>query len=135
MSVNRCLLDMATGCATLAQFQTLADPLQLSRTLAELDFLLLTKSLEALHHMLRSKRRNTFMVPVTFKTVSAPGPLQEYMRLLALMPDSYREFLVLEICGIPEAAQAQNLGRSLTPLNRFAKGLALEVAVEDPRLG
>lgn len=135
VSINRCLLDMASGCSTLAQFQTLADPLQLNQTLAELDFLLLTKSLEALHRMLRSKRRNCFMVPVTFKTVSNPGSLQEYTRLLALMPDAYREFVLLEVCGIPESAQDHGFGRTVSHLSPFTKGLVLEVAAEDPRIG
>lgn len=131
--LNRCLLDMTSGCTTLGQFQALADPLQLSQTLAELDFSLLTKSLEALHHMLRAGRGSAVLVPVTFRTIDDVGSLQEYVRLLSLIPDSYRKFVIIEINGIPTTAYAQRVGELITILAPFTKGLALEVGLDEPR--
>lgn len=132
--LNRCLLDMASGYTTLAQFQALADPLQLSQTLAELDFSLLSKSLEALHHMLRYKRGSAILVPVAFQTIGTSGTRREYMRLLSQIPDTYRKYVIIEINGIPKTVHADRLGEMITILTPFAKGLALEVSVDDPRL-
>lgn len=132
--LNRCLLDMASGCTTLAQFQALADPLQLSQTLAGLDFSLLTKSLEALHQMLRSRLGSAILVPVAFQTLGTAGNRQEYIRLLSLLPDSYRKYLILEINGIPKTARADRIGEMITILAPFAKGVVLEVSIEDARI-
>lgn len=132
--LNRCLLDMASGCTTLAQFQALADPLQLSQTLAELDFSLLTKSLEALHQMLRSKRGSAILVPVAFQTILTPGTRQEYTRLLSLIPESYRKYVILEINRIPKMTQLGRLGEMITILTPFAKGVVLELSVDEPRM-
>lgn len=131
--LNRCLLDMTSGCTTLGQFQALADPLQLSRTLAELDFSLLTKSLEVLHQMLRSGRGSAVLVPVTLRTIDDAASRQEYVRLLSLIPDSYRKFLIIEISGIPATASPERLGELITMLAPFTKGMVLEVALDEVR--
>jgi hypothetical protein len=132
--LNRCQLDLAAGCRTLAQFQALADPLQLKRVGAELDLLLLTKSLETLHAMLRSRRGTGFVVPVTFRTVDDPVTRGEYIHLLSFIPDTYRKYIILEVCGLPETARAAQL-REITSLTRgLAKGTAIEFEVNDQRL-
>jgi hypothetical protein len=132
--LNRCQLDMASGCGTLAQFQALADPLQLKRVLAELDLLLLTKSLESLHAMLRSRRGSGFVVPVTFRTVDDPITRGEYVHLVSLIPDTYRKYIILEVCSIPEAARAVQLHRMISLTRNLAKGIAVEFEVNDHRL-
>lgn len=128
--LNRCQLDMASGCTTLAQFQALADPLLLGRTLVDLDLLLLTKSLEALHQMLQTRRGSAIMVPVSYKTIAQPGSQAEYQHLLDLMPEAYRKFVVLEVCEVPVGA-TERLGELIQQFARYAKGIVIDVGFDE----
>ncbi|MDB5561203.1 MAG: hypothetical protein JWN11_621, partial [Hyphomicrobiales bacterium] len=71
---------------------------------------------------------------VMYRTVSDPGTMKEYLRLLALMPEWYRKFVIIEICEIPSATTPMRLGELSKILGQFAKGLSLELPLEYPRL-
>jgi GGDEF domain-containing protein len=132
--LNRCILDMSAGCRTLAQFQALAEPTQIGRTLAELDCTLLTKALETLHQNMTTRGSSALLVPVSFRTVDDATWCAEYVRLLEFVPEAYKAYLIIEICDIPDATPPARLGELARRLNLWAKGASLELTIDYPGL-
>ncbi|RUT31349.1 hypothetical protein EMQ25_10890 [Arsenicitalea aurantiaca] len=125
---NRAVLETTAGCTTLAQFQAIADPDQLSSTLAEMDCLVLTRALEALHRIVRQKGGGTILVvPVSYGTLANPSYQKEYVRLLGMIPEAYRKLVVLEICALPTGATRRRANLMVLTLRPFVKWIAIEV--------
>jgi hypothetical protein len=101
---------------------------------AELDCQLLTKSIEALYHMMKTNRSAVVFVPVDYRTISSGATAARYVRLLESMPPLYRMFLMLEICGLPIGLQPDRIHATAMVLQRFAKYIAVELAIDDARL-
>jgi hypothetical protein len=128
---NKCLLDTGISGPALAHFSLLADKQQLDHALVELDLLLLTRSIEALHKAIAVKRTGMFfLVPVTFRTVSVATNLAKYTRLLAMAPENYRKFLVIEIAAVPAAVSPRRIAELTKAIRPFANGVSLELALD-----
>ena len=128
---NKCLLDMGVSGPALAHFSLLGDKQQLDRALVELDLLLLTRSIEALHKAISVKRTGMyFLVPVTFRTVSVAANLAKFTRLLAMAPENYRKFLVIEISAVPASVSPRRIAELTKMIRPFANGVSLELALE-----
>jgi hypothetical protein len=134
--LNRSVLDQTSGARTLAQFQGMAQPTQIHQTLAELDCLLLTKSIEALHNANAASSRGSsaMLVPVSFRTLGNFRWRSDYCRLLKIMPDLYKGLLFLEIYDVPIGGYAGRLDELLELLNPLIKGVAVEVPLDYPDL-
>jgi hypothetical protein len=128
LAFNRCVFDLSACGMDIAPFRALADTEQLDRVLAQLDFLRLTRSIEALHKALTNGRTAIYLlVPVTYRTVADPQRLEEYTRLLGLMPAPYRKFVVVELSGVPISATPQRLAATVKAFRRFVNGVAVEL--------
>jgi len=135
---NRAILETTAGFTSLSQFQALADPDLFSETLAELDYLLLTRALAALHKALKSRGGVIIIVPVNFRTLANRTSQDEYVRLLDMVPPAYKRLLGVEICGMPSALDRDGLSQVVERLRPHVKWIAAEVAsLEDrgPLLG
>jgi hypothetical protein len=130
--LNRCLLDTSGLDCTASQQPAPAGPDQTAPEHAELDYLTLTKSFEALHQLLTAGQSAMMLVPVDFRTVHDDATLAEYMRLLSTTP-STAKCLALEINGIPSDCPADRLGEMVRRLETCVRHLAVEVRLDDPR--
>lgn len=133
--LNRCLLDTRYLRTSLAQYQELVDPEQLAATYVDLDYLILTKSVEALHRLLQTNRSATLLIPVSYQTITRRSILAEYIRLLDAVPDPYRKFLVIEICGVADASSPSQISRMINMLKPHVKSVAVELSPEHPCMG
>lgn len=133
--LNRCLLDTRYLRTSLAQYQELVDPDQLAATYVDLDYLILTKSVEALHRLLQTNRSATLLIPVSYQTINRHSILAEYVRLLDAVPDPYRKFLVIEICGVAEDSSPSQISRMVEALKLHTKNVVVELSLEHPCMG
>lgn len=124
---NRAILETSAGCTTLAQFQALADPEQYQATVAELDYLALTKALAALHKALRNRGGVIILVPVNYSTLAETASQDEYARLLDMLPPAYKRLVGLEVLGLPPHAAQDKLVEIVERLRPHVKWLAFEV--------
>lgn len=127
VDVNRCVLDLTLGCTTLSQFQAIADPDQMVETLADLDCLALTRSLEALHRCGRAGGGATILVPVGYQTVARHVSRREYLKLLESIPEVYRPFVRLEITTLPATIDPDQLNTTLLVVSSVWPSLVLQV--------
>jgi hypothetical protein len=133
--LNRCLLSSIYGGTALSQFQSLVDPDEMAATFAELDYLTLTQSLEALHRVFQAGRSAMMLVPVDFGTILNDLSVAAYVRLLATMPDTYRKFVTIEIGAVPVSHPASSLLQIAGLLGNYVKYVAIELVLDDPRIG
>jgi GGDEF domain-containing protein len=124
---NRAILETSAGCTTLAQFQALADPEQITEALAELDYLALTKSLAALHKALKNRGGVIILVPVNYRTLAVRESQDEYARLLDMLPPAYKRLIGLEIIGLPQHAPREEVVEIVERLRPHVKWIAFEV--------
>ena len=106
---NRSVVDLTDGFSTLSQFQAVADPDQMADMLADLDCMVLTRSVEALHSVRQTQPGASVIVPVGFQTLAAERSYAEFNGLLETVPEAYRPYLVIEITGIPASITAERL--------------------------
>ncbi len=130
--LNRCLLDTSYSGYTVPQLLELAGPGEAAMTCAELDYLTLTKSLEALHELLRAGHSAMMLVPVDFRTIHNKATVAEYMRLLSAAPSGYTRCLALEINGAA-ACPPDRLAEIARGLESFVGHVAVELQLDDPR--
>ncbi|SFZ81910.1 hypothetical protein SAMN02983003_0771 [Devosia enhydra] len=124
---NRAVLETTAGCATLEQFQALADAKQVTQTLAELDYIVFTKALTALHKALKSRRGVIVLIPVNYSTLAVRATQDEYVRLLDMLPPAYQRLVGLEISGVPATATKAHLTTIVERLRPHVKWLAVDV--------
>lgn len=128
LAFNRCSFDLTASGTELARFRALADGPKLDQVTAQLDFLLLTRSVEALHAALANGRAGVhLLVPVAYSTIAGASSLAEYSDLLALIPAPYRKSVVLEISGAPLAITPQFVAKMMKSLKSFVGGVAIEL--------
>lgn len=132
--LNRCQLYTTLSGTFLSQFQDLADPDDVTATYAELDYLTLTQSLEALHRSLQAGRSAMMLIPVDFGTILSETSVAEYMRLLSTMPAAYKKFVIVEMCAAATTHPASSLLQIANILGRYVKYVALELLLDDPRI-
>ncbi|TXH33133.1 MAG: hypothetical protein E6Q98_23025 [Rhodospirillaceae bacterium] len=106
--VHRCLLDDWTSRSTLQSFETIAEPSELQRAIAELDYLILGRAISTLHSLLQSNSKAILLVPVNFFTLNQKNFRDDYLDLCRRVPRSCRKFMLSEIYG----------ASSLTPVSR-----------------
>lgn len=131
VEVNRCVLDLSIGCKSLSQFQTIANPDQMTDTLADLDCLALTRGLEALHRYGRTGSVSSLLVPVSYQTLARMATRRDYFKLLASIPHVYHPFVRLEISNLPKRLDPHQLNNILLTLG--AAKLRLAIQVNDSR--
>jgi hypothetical protein len=100
---------------------------------AEIDYLALTRSVEALHKFMLASRGATILVPVEVDTLENDGTWETYAKLLAAVPVSYRKMLALTI-GSHEHVAASVLLRCADDLSNYVPYVAIELMLNDSRL-
>src|SRR3546814_19731785 len=67
-----------------------------------LDFRAVRRGLKSLHALLKARHRIVMAVPVHFETLAAPKSRDRYLRLLRSVPPGMRNFLLFELCCLPQ---------------------------------
>lgn len=129
--LNRCLVNVWKD--DTIQMMDLVEPGKLASARAEIDYLALTKSIEALHSFVQSNRVAMILVPVDFATLNSPETRKGYGTLLAAIPPLYHRLIALEISASEEipAAALLRVARGLRPQ---VPHVAIELSLRDARL-
>ena len=69
------------------------------------------------------------------RTISNATTTAEYVRLLEAVPEAYRKFIILEITGAGWHHPPSHLGRLASLLARYSRHVAVELSLDDPRVG
>ncbi|HEV7718039.1 MAG TPA: hypothetical protein VGO70_03580 [Arsenicitalea sp.] len=127
---NRCFFDASFSRPTS---ESLAFEAPTAAAL-DLDCLLLTKSIAALHRMMKTRRGAMLLVPVDFRAVFDGSAAVRYVRMLQTMPQVYKAHLMLEVCGLPNNYGPDRILKLTGLLQRYVQHVAVELSVGDPRL-
>ncbi len=101
-TINRCMFEWSYE-ATHHD-----DDVPEKRGMAEaIDCVLLTRTVEQIHHSMQARKPAKLLASVHFSTLERPKSRADYLRLASLLPDQYRRHLTLEIHGIPELCRTR----------------------------
>jgi hypothetical protein len=129
--LNRCLVNVWKD--ESIQIMDLVEPGKLASARAEIDYLALTKSIEALHSFVQSNRVAMILVPVDFATLDNQETRKSYGTLLAAVPPLYHRLIALEISASEEIPAAALL-RVAWGLRPQVTHVAIELSLRDARL-
>jgi hypothetical protein len=130
--LNRCLVDLSYYRTLSAQLHELSDPDEIENVAAEVDYLVLTKSIEALHKQRQSKA--VLLIPIEFATIQNQTSAKEYIRLLEAMPRTYRKMVVMEVRNVDSEVSPEELYRAIERVVRLVKAWIIELPFDDHRI-
>lgn len=130
---NRCVLDMAGAGATLSRLETISESETADRAVARLDFLTFARAVEVLRVGPHDYRQSPLLLPVHHATLRRHGWRTDYLKMCAMVPDSYRDFIQLEILGLPEDATASELASHVQELAAGAFPVVLQISLRTPQ--
>lgn len=125
--MNRCVLDLLPGCSSLSQFRAIADPDQMTHTLADLDLLVITRAVEAMHDLHRRGDSISLVAPISYQTLEFDNERGELLNLLLAIPFKYTDSLILEITAVPKKIDCDTVVSAFRKLAPFAPRLVIEV--------
>lgn len=130
--LNRCISNV-TYKTTLSPFQEYADPDEVHSIHAEIDYLTLTRSLEALHQIAQAGRTAFTLIPVNFSTLENKNSYKEYCKLLETMPISLKRNVIIEIGASSSFHSAPQLLQLINQLKQLVRYVSVELKIDDPR--
>ena len=131
---NTCILDSPVKDTMRDYLGLQLGGTEYRKTMAELDYITLTRSLRALYMMLKVGRVVPLLVPVTFQTVSGATSGQAYRRLLETMKPVHKSLLAVEIVDIPDHEHSQSVIEQVSGVAPLVSWLALQVDLDDWRI-
>jgi hypothetical protein len=126
------LVDLSYYRTLSAQLHELSDPDEIENVAAEVDYLVLTKSIEALHKQRQSKA--VLLIPIEFATIQNQTSAKEYIRLLEAMPRTYRKMVVMEVRNVDSEVSPEELYRAIERVVRLVKAWIIELPFDDHRI-
>lgn len=132
--LNRCLVDLSYYRTLSAQLHELSDPDEIEDLTAEVDYLVLTKSIEALHNQRQTGRPAVLLLPIDFATIHNPKSAKEYARLLEVLPGAYRKQIVLEVRNIDIEVGVDEIYESIAQIADLVRAWVVELSTDDSRI-
>jgi hypothetical protein len=130
--LNRCLVDLSYYRTLSAQLRELSDPDEIENFAADVDYLVLAKSIEALHKQRLTKA--VLLIPIDFATIQNQTSAKEYTRLLEAMPRAYRKMVVMEVRNVDSDVSPEELYQAIERVARLVKAWIIELAFDDRRI-
>lgn len=117
-----------------ALWRELVPPEEATGIIAEMDYLVLTKTLEALHKFRRHNQPAPLLIPVDMRTISSTETCREYIRLLGAVPATYQNYIVLEVCRVDASVTADRIYELVKTLGPHIKELVVHLPLDDKRI-
>lgn len=89
------------------------------------DCVLLTRAVEQLHGSFRAHRPVRLLVTVHFSTLDDPQARHNYFRLVEILPNEYRQHLMLEVQGVPAHTRAVTVAAALEAASEVTRHVVL----------
>ncbi|GHA29779.1 hypothetical protein GCM10007989_26790 [Devosia pacifica] len=128
--LNRCNYTGSFRQKMLTDEDSLIEDSELRQTRGELDLIVLTRSVEALHTQRKSAQGARLLVPVSLTTL-LDDP-ESYVQLLETIPPQYRDFVCLEICSVPQLIAADSVFALCDRLIPHVFGVVLSLRPNSP---
>jgi len=122
----RSQLDDASSQTALSTVETLSGENEAAATLADLDAMLLSHTVEGLHALLAERTKAFFVVPVNFTTLNTKRLREQYKELCRRIPHSHTSYIVFDIYGIPPRVRSERVAELATELQGFGRGVFVE---------
>jgi len=130
---NRSILDPLSGTAVAKYIEEIDDRDELIEALANLDCVVLTRSVEGLHQALKVMKRASIAVPVHYHTLTSDFSV-DLVSLGASVPTQYRKFLLIDVIGTPASAGSKELIRAAKTALQVADRIIFQVMPNDSRV-
>jgi GGDEF domain-containing protein len=129
----RCLLDDATGRTALDRLRTLAGIDALLEATSELDCVMFSHAVKALHVLVQDGGTAALVVPVSFHTLNDRRLRERFTTLCGNMPEAYRQFMIFELRAVPPGIPDIRLIELIQQLKPLGKSVILEMPVDEQR--
>jgi EAL domain-containing protein (putative c-di-GMP-specific phosphodiesterase class I) len=130
----RCLLDDATGRTALDRLRTLSGIDALLETTSELDCVMLSRAVQALHALVQHSGTAALVVPVSYHTLNERRLRERFIGLCRDMPDAYRQFVIFELRAVPSGVPDIRLIEMIQQLKPLGKSVILEMVLDEQRV-
>jgi hypothetical protein len=130
----RCLLDDATGKIALDRLRMLSGIDALLDTTSELDCVMLSQAVQAIHALVQNNGTAALVVPVSFHTVNERRLRERFIGLCRDMPDAYRQFIIFELHAVPHGVPDIRLIEMIQQLKPLGKSVILEMPLDEQRV-
>jgi EAL domain-containing protein (putative c-di-GMP-specific phosphodiesterase class I) len=130
----RCLLDDATGKIALDRLRTLSGINALLETTSELDCVMLSQAVQAVHALVQNNGTAAVVVPVSFHTLNERQLRERFIGLCRDMPDAYRQFIIFELRAVPQSVSDTRLVEMIQQLKPLGKSVILEMPLDEQRI-
>jgi hypothetical protein len=126
---NRCTLEQRVP----GEHPAVQDRLH-EETLADLDFLLLSRAASTLHGLVRMGRVAPLLIPVYYQTLSNSTSRMSYLRIIEAIHAGYRHLIALQIVDIHASQGPQAVLEVVQHLSHRIKWVSLTFDLSDPRI-
>jgi hypothetical protein len=132
--IFRCLLDDATGKIALDRLRTLSGIEALLETTSELECVMFSRAIQALHALVQNNGTAALVVPVSFHTLNERRLRERFTALCRDMPDAYRQFVIFELRAVPAGVPDIRLVEMVQQLKPLGKSVILEMQLDEQRV-
>ncbi|WP_152535533.1 hypothetical protein [Bradyrhizobium sp. Ai1a-2] len=132
--LHHCRANVLRQSHVSARWQELVDPQEAASIVAEIDYLAFTKSVEVLHGLQRYNRPTPLLIPVDMRTVLSDTTGHEYFRLLSVVPDAYRKYVLLEVCKVDADKTIGDIYDIIKRFQAHVNGVVVRLPLDDRRI-
>jgi hypothetical protein len=130
VAIHRAVLDDDTGRRAMQRLTTLSSADEMREILFDIDSLILGRAAEALHNLVADGGRTQLIIPLYYDSVDSRSRRKKYQEICENIPEAYRRFLLFEIHDIPTGIPYSRISELAVVLNKYGKGVLLEVGME-----
>jgi GGDEF domain-containing protein len=134
VSSYRTMLNEQTGTHALQRLAGVTTPEELTRTLHELDCLIVGRGIKALDLLLHAGGMAQMLVPVNFNSLSNRTAREKYLNLCRDIPQHYKRFLLFEVHGAPNGTPISRLLEIALSLKPYGHGVLVEMPASGSQL-
>jgi hypothetical protein len=129
----RCLLDDATGKIALERLRTLAGIEALMEATSELDCVMFSHAVQALHVLVQNNGTAALVAPVSFHTLNDRRLRERFTTSCGNMPEAYRQFVIFELRAVPPGIPDIRLIELIQQLKPLGKSVIVEMPLDEQR--
>jgi len=126
VAMFRSQLDDASSRTAYETIQTLSGEDEAMAALSDIDAMMLTRTVEALHGLLSNRSKALFVVPVNFHTLESKRAREAFADLCRKIPEGHSAYIAFEIYGIPKRVRSERVAELAGELRGFGKGVFVE---------
>jgi GGDEF domain-containing protein len=130
----RCLFHDETGRAAMARLATLSASDEIASPVCDLDCVLLSRAVEALHGLMRDGHKTKLLIPVNYQTLDHKISREQHGKLCRIIPEAYKESTVFEIHSLPAGASMPRVIDAVQSIKPYGGSVLIDVGMDEKRL-